>query len=177
MSVLKKDKEPLPLEIERKFLVRLPELDVIKKCACYTDSFIEQTYIESHREGVFGRVRRRECAGNVIYYHTTKEDITAVTRVEIEKEIDKAEYEELLELRKKDCKTIKKERITFEYSGQLFELDIFPFWNDRALLEIELKDEEQKVFFPDFISIIKEVTRDKRYRNSALSKQVFTEPI
>ena len=37
-------------------------------------------------------------------------------------------------------------------------------------MEIELNKENQKIDFPDFIEIIKEVTEDKYYTNHNLSK-------
>lgn len=39
-------------------------------------------------------------------------------------------------------------------------------------MEIELEDESQSVRFPPFISIIREVTGDKRYTNSAIAKHL-----
>lgn len=47
--------------------------------------------------------------------------------------------------------------------------DIYPFWNDKAILEIELSDEKADVSFPDFIKFIKEVTDDDNYKNASLA--------
>ena len=63
------------------------------------------------------------------------------------------------------------------YSGQLFELDIYPFWNDRATLEIELSDENENFELPPFIEVIKEVTDDDRYKNRSLSYEIVNEEI
>ena len=54
----------------------------------------------------------------------------------------------------------------------MFEIDVYPFWNDRAIMEIELDDEGQEIIFPPEIQIIREVTSDKRYTNSSLARQV-----
>ena len=67
---------------------------------------------------------------------------------------------------------IRKTRWCFRYEGQLFELDVFPFWDDRAYLEIELRDESQKVSLPPDLTIIREVTEDPRYTNAALSVKI-----
>ncbi|MGI6238806.1 MAG: hypothetical protein ACOYI5_04180, partial [Christensenellales bacterium] len=56
--------------------------------------------------------------------------------------------------------------------GQVFELDIFPFWSDRALLEIELSDESDPVHLPPFIDVIREVTDDARYKNHAIAQAI-----
>ena len=58
------------------------------------------------------------------------------------------------------------------YKGQDFEIDVFPFWEDRALLEIELEDETQPVELPPELEMIREVTGDGRYTNAALSLNI-----
>ena len=42
------------------------------------------------------------------------------------------------------------------YENQYFEIDIYPFWNDKAILEIELSDENTEIKFPKEINVIKE---------------------
>ena len=64
-----------------------------------------------------------------------------------------------------------------EYRGQNFEIDIYPFWSDRAIMEIELEDECQAVDFPPEIDIIKEVTEDKRYTNSSIAREIPVEDL
>ena len=53
--------------------------------------------------------------------------------------------------------------------GKYIEIDVFPFWKDKAYLEIELISEDEKVEIPPFIEIIKEVTQDKRYTNKSIA--------
>ena len=49
------------------------------------------------------------------------------------------------------------------------ELDVYPFSKDKAILEIELNNENQSYELPKFIEIIKEVTNDDKYKNINLS--------
>ena len=58
------------------------------------------------------------------------------------------------------------------YEGKEFEIDVCPFWQDRAVMEIELADEAETVALPPEIEIIKEVTWDRRYTNAALAKAI-----
>ena len=58
---------------------------------------------------------------------------------------------------------------------QLFEIDVYPFWTDRAIMEIELDSEEREVMLPPFIEVIKEVTGDGRYTNAAIAREVPAE--
>ena len=58
---------------------------------------------------------------------------------------------------------------------QLFEIDVYPFWTDRAIMEIELDSEEREVMLPPSIEVIKEVTGDGRYTNAAIAREVPAE--
>ena len=65
---------------------------------------------------------------------------------------------------------IRKTRYCLVYKNQYFEIDIYPFWNDKAIVEIELNNENEQIDFPSKLKIIKEVTDDKKYKNSELAK-------
>lgn len=65
---------------------------------------------------------------------------------------------------------IRKTRYCLTFEGQYFEIDVYPFWNDKAIAEIELSDENTEITFPKQIKVIKEVTDDETYKNSSLAK-------
>lgn len=154
-------------EIERKFLVEFPDtaqLNVKRKIS------ITQTYLNNVLNDTQRRVRRIQDNDTTIYTYTEKLFITAVTRQEMEYEINEAEYLKLLAQSKSDSTPVEKIRYCFEYKNQLFELDTYPFSDRLAILELELESPEQHIDFPDNITIIKEVTSDARYANAALVK-------
>ena len=65
---------------------------------------------------------------------------------------------------------IRKDRYCLTYENQYFEIDVYPFWNDKAIAEIELSDEAAPITFPKQIKVIKEVTDDESYKNASLAK-------
>ncbi len=65
---------------------------------------------------------------------------------------------------------IRKDRYCLTYENQYFEIDIYPFWNDKAIAEIELSDENTPIRFPEQIKVIEEVTDDESYKNASLAK-------
>lgn len=91
------------------------------------------------------------------------------TRVEIEERLSQAEYLRLLMDADTSMHQIRKTRYCLTYKSQYFEIDIYPFWNDRAIVEIELLSEQEQIQIPKFIKIIKEVTDDKSYKNLSLA--------
>ena len=75
--------QQIPLEIERKYLVRMPELSLLRALGGEGEA-IEQTYLLSEAS-VTERVRRRTGAGGSICTHTVKKRISAQSREETPK--------------------------------------------------------------------------------------------
>ena len=68
-----------------------------------------------------------------------------------------------------DKKTVYKTRYAFPYGSHTVEIDVYPFWSDRAILEVELSEENEIFKIPDSIRIIKEVSEDSRYKNTNIA--------
>ena len=155
---------PEPVEIERKFLIEKPnEQELLDYGLCdFVD--IAQAYVEKNGERF--RVRKRGKDGDYVYIKTQKEKISDLKRIEKESRISRSLYAESI----KGQRVLYKRRFLLLYGEKYFELDIFPFWQDKALLEIELKSEGESFEIPPFLKVIKEVTEDKNYRNSVIAK-------
>lgn len=161
----------MQIETERKFLIMYPDIDILLLQNGIEKKKIFQTYLLSEK-GITDRVRKVLCFGKEEFIRTQKRRISSVSCFEDEKSITKAEYEKLLEKADKSLSTIVKERYAFPYKNHTVEIDIYPFWNDRAVLEIELKEESETFVIPEFVSVIKEVTDDKRYKNVSLARVI-----
>ncbi len=160
--------EPDPYEIERKFLIEYPDIQQLESIPNCQKIDILQTYLHSANDDEI-RVRQRGTDGNYVYYHTIKRKISDTKRLETERRITKEEYLKLLMDADITKHQIRKTRYCLTYENQYFEIDIFPFWNDKAILEIELNDENAPITFPKELRIIKEVTSDPNYKNAALA--------
>ncbi len=166
----------IPLEIERKYLIRMPDEGLLDRLAGRRD-WIEQTYLTAEK-GVSERVRsRRSPGGAPEYTHTLKKRISALTREEREETIGGEEYAELLLRANPDLAVIQKTRWCIPFREHTLEVDRFPFWSDRAVLEVELHSEEDAVTLPDWVQLIREVTEDRRYTNRSLAGEVPFEPL
>ena len=163
---------PYPLEIERKYVVSKENLDEILKNCEKNKVDIIQTYLKENQVGVERRVRQRGINGNYTFYYTEKQKVSDVTRAEVERKISKEEYLEYLLEADTTLHQVKKQRTCFVYDGFYFELDEYPFWEDKAILEIELSDENDEIHFPEGLIILKEVTNDERYKNYHLAKNL-----
>ena len=161
-------KNGAPLEIERKFLIEYPDTARLAALADGDVSAISQTYLVAEK-GVSERVRARTRGGVTVYTHNTKIKLNAMKRIELEEKVDRAAYDELLRRADPACRTIEKTRYCVREGGFVWEIDVFPFWSDKAFLEVELPREDTPVTPPAFVRVIREVTDDNRYTNHALA--------
>lgn len=157
---------PTPIETERKFLIKLPSEKQLEECNSVKSNIV-QTYLKRLDPEIERRVRQRGINGEFAYYYTEKKKLSDSSREEREKRISKDQY---LTLLVEGISTVRKERYCFFYENQYFELDVYPDWENEAILEIELTEENQEVKLPDWITVIKEVTGDNAYSNANLAK-------
>lgn len=157
-----------PYEIERKYLIRKP--DLLNLATLCRVQEISQTYLTATEGSV--RVRRTEERGTVSYVETAKRSVTAIRRIEIERELTEAEYERRLAARDPRRQTIRKTRYRLPYDGHTFEIDVYPFWSKQAVMEVELKAEGEEFTFPPFITVLREVTDDPRYSNHSMARDI-----
>lgn len=164
-----------PLEIEHKWLIKYPNINSLSKMDSYDYFEIEQTYTDYMEHNACGRIRKIGKKGDYSYYKTFKRKLTDLTRVEYEDKIDEEEYLSIMKYKKQGYNTIEKVRHIFIYNGLKYEVDIFPFWSDRAFMECEVESEDTTVCIPPCVDVIKEVSSDKRYRNSVLAQTITNE--
>lgn len=167
----------LPLEIEYKFLIEMPSVDILRNQPEFKELSLTQMYL-SLPQGLspYGRrcrIRKSVSDDKTTYFKTFKSDINHLKRIEIEEEISEEEYIELSSFILDSTSPVSKRRLTFSLYGYTYEVDIFPFWCDKAFLEIEVKSEDDLPPVPDFLKVIKDVTKDKTYRNSSIARMLF----
>lgn len=160
--------EPEPLEIERKYLIAYPDLALLERIPHCRRVEINQIYLVAP-EGEERRIRQRGADGEYVYYETIKRAVSGAARVEVERRLTQSEYLKLSMEADPARHPVRKTRYCLTENGFSYEIDVYPFWNDKAILEVELRDEDTEVFFPGFIHVIREVTEDPSYRNAALA--------
>ena len=133
---------------------------------------IIQTYLKS-KDGAEIRIRQRGLKDGYIYTKTIKKNINGLKRIETERRISKDQYLSLMLDADTTKRQIRKTRYCLMHKNQYFEIDVYPQWKDKAILELEVKNENQKIEFPKVINVIKEVTGDKEFLNSSIASQII----
>ena len=161
--------EPEPFEIERKFLIEYPDIEALMAMPNCQKVEIIQTYLKAD-EGEEIRIRQRGADGHYIYFETRKRRVDSMKRIEIERRLSKDEYLERLMEADPTRRPIRKDRYCLADGDQYFEIDIYPFWKDRAIVEIELSKSDDEIRFPKMLKLIREVTGEDEYQNATLAK-------
>ncbi|MGA9638335.1 CYTH domain-containing protein [Flavobacterium sp.] len=152
------------IEIERKYLVLSDDF----KKESFSQKRIKQGYLSAVPERTV-RIRIKEDKAFLTIKGLSNE--TGMSRFEWEKEIPVNEAEKLLLLCEKGI--IDKTRFEVKRNKHIFEVDEFYGENEGLIMaEIELTSENEFFEKPDWLG--QEVTNDKRYYNSYLSKNPFS---
>lgn len=165
---------PEPIEMEKKYLIALPNLERFIATCNPVAIKIEQAYLKP-KKSIRQRIRKRGQDGYFTYYLTTKEPIGIGVNREIERRISYGDYHRRLE---HSCdptrELIRKTRYCFLWASQYFELDLIhqpERYENMVVLEIELDDISQKVTLPP-LNIYKEITGNQDFYNAALARKV-----
>jgi adenylate cyclase len=146
----------MPVEIERKFLVKDDSWKISAKGTKYI-----QGYLSKEKDSTI-RIR---IAGDEAFI-TIKSKVVGFSRQEYEYEIPISDAKDILD---RMCfkPLIIKTRYQIKYQGNTWEVDVFDGDNEGLILaEIELSSETQNFEKPSWIG--EEVTGDIRYYNSNL---------
>ena len=153
----------MPIEIERKYLVRDPSF-----LAGIQGTSYRQGYLSSSPEDL--TVVRVRTAGPRAYL-TIKSATSGIVRSEYEYEIPLDEAAEMLDHL---CRPplIEKTRYKIEGAGYIWEVDVFAGDNQGLIVaEIELESEEQEFDLPPWIG--DEVSHEPRYFNFNLAQNPY----
>lgn len=159
------------IEIERKFLTTS---DVPWDEAIKVEKITQGYMLKDDEKTIRIRLVEELKTDYGIYaYLTVKGKTTGYSRVEIESRIDFGKASDLLAHFCKDSQIIEKVRYYIpDQHGQIWEVDRFRTNNKGLVIaELELTSDDQEVILPIWVS--GEVTNDKRYSNSSLSRCPF----
>lgn len=169
---------PVVTEIERKFLIKKPSEELLNNISMCSRTDIFNTYLKEMKPGVERRIRMRGLDGDYSFYYTEKSPIPgSIMRREVERRISQKDYLWLATETDNSLHTVGKHRYCHVYDGQYFEIDVYDFDDEYAILELELGKEEQEIRLPSYIEVVKEVTEDSRYKNKQIAKDLKFPPL
>jgi adenylate cyclase len=153
----------MPLEIERKFLVRGDDWRTIATKKIH----IRQAYLAADGKASI-RIRVKNDREATL---TVKSRMAERRRLELEYPVPVLEAEALIALRQGSI--VEKHRYLIPFAGDTWEIDVFDGENAGLVIaELELHDENQRINLPPWAG--PEVTGQTTYYNSSLALHPFT---
>ena len=108
-------------EIERKYLIRYPNIQTLLAQKDVEQWEIVQIYLTVSGPGETRRIRQVVSGGEIKYYKTFKRHLSSVKNEEDEGEIDQMEYIRLSKEQQPGCKPLNKTRYRIPYEGHVLE--------------------------------------------------------
>ena len=160
--------QPAPAQSKRKYLIAMP--DTAELVRHYNAASVEmmQTYLADTNPQAERRVRQQRNGSEYLYFYTEKRVNADGTRWVTERPISEKDYVAYLMEGHSSLHAVRKTKYRFALGSRRFEIDVYPFSADRAIMFAYGDDKDGEL--PEGIEVIREVTGDVDYKNRALAK-------
>lgn len=151
--------------IEKKYLIRIPDISYLDKLGGCSKVKMTLTYLNGSSEQCDVKLLLRNEEGKKFYQKIIKGNNKKST-ISLKAE----EYIDELDNKMLNRNSITKYRYSFIYHSVYYKIDIFED-KDFSILEVDLLNRHETVHFPSFIEVLKDVSGDQNYKNYNLSKK------
>ena len=160
---------PAPDVEKRKYLIRMPDAAALKETYSAVSVDMMQTYLVSAKPGVERRIRQEKGGKDYLYFYTEKRITEDGKRWVTERPISEKDYIAYLMECDVNLHSVRKTKYRFSYQSRRFEIDIYPFSREKAVLFVYGEGAEGAQLPPE-IEIIKDVTGNADYKNRQLAR-------
>lgn len=159
--------QPEPMVRKRKYLISMPDMENLAERYAVVPIDMVQTYLCMTNPCIERRVRRQKHGGEYMYFYTEKHIRPDGTKWDTEKPITEKDYNRYLLEADPELQSVDKTKYRFVYDSCRFEIDVYPFSADKAVMFRYSENDEAAI--PPEIRVIREVTGDPDYKNKQLA--------
>lgn len=159
--------QPEPMVRKRKYLISMPDMETLAERYAVVPIDMVQTYLCMTNPCIERRVRRQKHGGEYMYFYTEKHIRPDGTKWDTEKPITEKDYNRYLLEADPELQSVDKTKYRFVYDSCRFEIDVYPFSADKAVMFRYSENDEAAI--PPEIRVIREVTGDPDYKNKQLA--------
>ena len=159
--------QPEPMVRKRKYLISMPDMENLAERYAAVPIDMVQTYLCMTNPCIERRVRRQKHGGEYMYFYTEKHIRPDGTKWDTEKPITEKDYNRYLLEADPELQSVDKTKYRFVYDSCRFEIDVYPFSADKAVMFRSSENDEAAI--PPEIRVIREVTGDPDYKNKQLA--------
>ena len=159
-----------PQEVWHKYLIAMPDVEKLQTEFSASAIDMMQTYLVKTQPNVVRRIRQQKNGQEYLYFYTEKR-YADKDAWETEKPITQKEYVQYLMEADTALHAVHKTKYRFSVDGQRFEIDVYPFSQEHAIMRAELPEGKNVPERLPEIEILREVTGDPAYKNSSLARE------
>ena len=159
-----------PQEVWHKYLIAMPDVEKLQTEFSASAIDMMQTYLVKTQPNVVRRIRQQKNGQEYLYFYTEKR-YADKDAWETEKPITQKEYVQYLMEADTALHAVHKTKYRFSVDGQRFEIDVYPFSQERAIMRAELPEGKNAPERLQEIEILREVTGEAAYKNSSLARE------
>ncbi len=163
--------EPEPMEKKHKYLIHMPDINqLIVKYSAVSFEMVQHYLVETNPT-IERRIRRQKNGSDYLYFYTEKHNMPDNTQWDTERPISGKIYLKYLLEADPNLQEVHKVKYRFNYGDGRFEIDVYPFSKDKAVLFGYSPKENESLPIPEELKIIKDVTGDLEYKNKTLARR------
>ena len=161
---------PEPMDKKHKYLIAMPDMNqlVVKYGAVPFE--MTQDYLVMTNPNIERRVRKQKNGSDCLYFYTEKHRMEDGTMWDTERPISYKEYKKYLMEVDQELQPVHKVKYRFNLGRQRFEIDLYPFSRDKAVMFAYAADDSE-IVPPQEIEILREVTGVPEYKNKTLARR------
>ena len=159
--------QPEPMVRKRKYLISMPDMENLAERYAAVPIDMVQTYLCMTNPCIERRVRRQKHGGDYMYFYTEKHIRPGGTKWDTAKPITEKDYNRYLLEADPELQSVDKTKYRFVYDSCRFEIDVYPFSADKAVMFRYSENDEAAI--PPEIRVIREVTGAPDYKNKQLA--------
>ena len=162
---------PEPMDKKHKYLIAMPDMNQLVVNYGAVPFEMTQDYLVMTNPNIERRVRRQKNGSDYLYFYTEKHRMPDGTMWDTERPISSKEYKKYLQEADLELQPVHKVKYRFNSGSQRFEIDVYPFSAERAVMFAYAGSDEAEVTPPPEITILQEVTGNREYKNKTLARR------
>ena len=162
--------QPEPMDKKHKYLIAMPDMNQLVVNYGAVPFEMTQNYLVVTNPNIERRIRKQKNGSEYLYFYTEQHLMPDGAKWDTERPISGKEYKKYLLETDPELRPVHKVKYRFNTRRQRFEIDVYPFSKDKAVMFAYAVENEENVTTPPEIQILREVTGDLDYKNKTLAR-------
>ena len=162
--------KPEPMDKKHKYLIAMPDMNQLIVNYGAVPFEMTQDYLVMTNPNIERRLRKQKNGSDYLYFYTEKHRMPDGAVWDTERPISSKEYKKYLLEADMELQPVHKVKYRFNRDSQRFEIDVYPFSAERAVMFAYAGSDEANVTIPPEITILREVTGVPEYKNKTLAR-------